>query len=93
MANNPNLGAGTASALLTPTTPVSGAALFKREIGRRAGLRRRGVISTGCSEIDDALLLGGGFERGCVVGVSAEEVNFGVLVRSRSLSFLGITSS
>ncbi|KAK5626832.1 hypothetical protein RRF57_002547 [Xylaria bambusicola] len=60
--------------------PVSGATLYAREIGRRKGLRSRGVVSTGCSEIDDALLLGGGFERGCVVGVSAEEVDFGVLV-------------
>ncbi|KAI0975808.1 hypothetical protein F4678DRAFT_283304 [Xylaria arbuscula] len=60
--------------------PVSGSILFGREIERRKKLRERGVISTGCSEIDDALLLGGGFERGCVVGVSSEEVDFGVLL-------------
>ncbi|KAI1125761.1 hypothetical protein F5Y10DRAFT_267748 [Nemania abortiva] len=59
--------------------PVSGATLFAREIERRKGLRQRGTLPTGCSEIDDVLLLGGGFERGCVVGVSAEEVDFGVL--------------
>lgn len=68
--------AGTAPGLV----PVSGAALYAREIERREELRERGVVSTGCSEIDDALLLGGGFERGCVVGVSAEELDFGILV-------------
>ncbi len=61
-------------------TPVLGATLFKQEIERRKKLHGRGVMPTGCSEIDDALLLGGGFERGCVIGVSAEEVDFGVLV-------------
>lgn len=60
--------------------PVSGAALFAQERARRKSLHRKGAISTGCLEIDDALLLGGGFERGCVVGVSAEDVDFGVLV-------------
>ncbi len=34
---------------------------------------------TGCSELDDYLLLGG-FERGSVVGVSAEEEEMGLLV-------------
>ncbi|KAI8951594.1 hypothetical protein F4801DRAFT_285991 [Xylaria longipes] len=65
---------------------ISGAALFCQEIERRKRLCRRGVISTGCSEIDDALLLGGGFESGCVVGVSAEEVDFGLLLGLQTIA-------
>jgi hypothetical protein len=60
--------------------PVSGVALFEQEIERRRTLDQSGVLPTGCSEIDDALLLRGGFERGCVVGVSAEESDFAILV-------------
>ncbi|KAI8632813.1 hypothetical protein F5Y19DRAFT_331004 [Xylariaceae sp. FL1651] len=60
--------------------PISGITLFGREVRRREGLRRRGDIPTGCAEIDDVVLLGGGFERGCVVGVSAEDIDFGMLL-------------
>ncbi|KAI3327013.1 hypothetical protein HD806DRAFT_379933 [Xylariaceae sp. AK1471] len=60
--------------------PVSGATLFGLEVERRKGLHQKGNIPTGCDEIDDTVLLGGGLERGCVVGVSAEEVDFGVLL-------------
>ncbi|KAI3340870.1 hypothetical protein F4824DRAFT_356022 [Ustulina deusta] len=67
-------------------TPVLGATLFKQEIERRKKLHGRGVMPTGCSEIDDALLLGGGFERGCVIGVSAEEVDFGVLLGLQTIA-------
>ncbi|KAI0458538.1 hypothetical protein F5B21DRAFT_512036 [Xylaria acuta] len=66
--------------------PLSGAALFWQEIERRKRLRRRGVIPTGCSEIDDALLLGGGLESGCVVGVSAEEADFGLLLGFQTIA-------
>ncbi|KAI1359229.1 hypothetical protein F5Y08DRAFT_320117 [Xylaria arbuscula] len=66
--------------------PVSGAALYAREMERRRDLRSRGVVATGCSEIDDALLLGGGFERGCVVGASAEELDFGVLLGLQTIA-------
>ncbi|KAI1212759.1 uncharacterized protein F4807DRAFT_348668 [Annulohypoxylon truncatum] len=59
--------------------PVSGAMLFELETARRAGLRRRGALKTGSAEIDESVLLGG-FERGQVAGVSAEEAEFGVLV-------------
>ncbi|KAI1182035.1 hypothetical protein F5B17DRAFT_444578 [Nemania serpens] len=70
-----------ADASLAPLlVPISGATLFAQESTRRRNLRQKGAIPTGCPEIDDVLLLGGGFERGCVVGVSAEDVNFGVLV-------------
>ncbi|KAK7715290.1 hypothetical protein SLS64_003989 [Diaporthe eres] len=59
--------------------PVSGATLFEQETSRRDELARRGRCLTGCSELDDQVLLGG-FERGCVAGVSAEEEDVGLLV-------------
>ena len=59
--------------------PVSGATLFDQETRRRDALARRGRCLTGCRELDDQALLGG-FERGCVVGVSAEEEDVGLLV-------------
>lgn len=82
MASNPN----STEAIAAPT-PISGAALFRREIELRNKIRQKGVIPTGCPEIDDALLLEGGFERGCVVGISAETVDFGVLVSPVSCSY------
>ncbi|KAI0434838.1 hypothetical protein F5Y09DRAFT_294998 [Xylaria sp. FL1042] len=66
--------------------PVVGTTLFRREVERRKKLHGRGVIATGCSEIDNALLLGGGFERRCVVGVSAEEVDFGILLGLQTIA-------
>ncbi|KAI0886014.1 uncharacterized protein GGS22DRAFT_159614 [Annulohypoxylon maeteangense] len=63
-------------ALLEPT---SGATLFELETARREGLRHRGTLMTGSAEIDEGVLLGG-FQRGQVAGVSAEEAEFGVLV-------------
>ncbi|KAI3393635.1 hypothetical protein diail_3862 [Diaporthe ilicicola] len=62
-----------------PLEPVSGATLFEQEVRRRNALARRGKCLTGCRELDDEVLLGG-FERGCVVGVSAEEEKVGLLV-------------
>lgn len=59
--------------------PVSGATLFEQETRRRDALARRGRCLTGCCELDDQVLVGG-FERGCVVGVSAEEDDVGLLV-------------
>ncbi|KAI0101274.1 hypothetical protein F4814DRAFT_432854 [Daldinia grandis] len=59
--------------------PISGATLYELESARRETLRRRGRIRTGCVEVDDAVLLGG-LERGSVVGVSAEDIEFGLLV-------------
>jgi hypothetical protein len=74
-----NLNASEAPMVLAP---VSGATLFGLEVERRMGLRQKGNIPTGCAEIDKMVLLGGGLERGCVVGISAEEIDFGVLVSS-----------
>lgn len=60
--------------------PASGATLFGLEVARRANLNDgRGRLRTGCAEVDDETLLGG-FERGAVVGVSAEGEGFGMLV-------------
>lgn len=63
----------------SPLDPVSGATLFEQETRRRDGLRRRGNCLAGCRELDHEVLLGG-FERGCVVGLSAEEEEVGLLV-------------
>lgn len=59
--------------------PVSGDILYGLEVKRRQDLRRRGRVRTGCREIDDAVLKGG-FDRGSVVGVSAEDGDVGLLV-------------
>ncbi|KAI0172665.1 hypothetical protein GGR52DRAFT_591167 [Hypoxylon sp. FL1284] len=59
--------------------PISGATLYELEVARRERVRRRGRIRTGCVEIDDAVLQGG-FERGSVVGISAEDGDFGLLL-------------
>jgi hypothetical protein len=64
--------------------PVSGAILFEQETRRRDALARRDRCLTGCRELDDQVLLGG-FERGCVVGISAEEEDVGLLVSRKSL--------
>lgn len=64
--------------------PVSGATLFEQETRRRDALARRGRCVTGCRELDEQVLLGG-FERGCVVGVSAEEEDVGLLVSEHRL--------
>jgi len=62
-----------------PLEPVTGATLFHQGVSRRNALTERGRCLTGCKELDDAVLLGG-FERGCVVGVSAEDDEVGLLV-------------
>lgn len=61
--------------------PIPGSVLLDREIARRDGLKQMGNILTGCKELDDSTLLGG-FERGCVVGISAEDEGIGLLVSS-----------
>lgn len=63
--------------------PVNGLVLYRREAARRDSLLSSGNLATGCGELDDEVLAGGGFERGCVVGVSAEQEDFGLLVRDQ----------
>jgi len=60
--------------------PTSAAVLLDQEITHREGLESRGNIFTGCDELDDHVLLGG-MQRGRVIGLSAEEETFGLLVR------------
>ena len=62
-----------------PLDPVTGDVLFKQETARRDALRKKGNCLTGCRELDEQVLLGG-FERGCVVGSTAEEEEMGLLV-------------
>jgi hypothetical protein len=66
---------------------VSGATLFEQERRRRDGLKERGNCLTGCRELDHEVLLGG-FERGCVVGLSAEEEEVGLLVSLHARTFM-----
>ncbi|KAH9884832.1 hypothetical protein F4778DRAFT_787479 [Xylariomycetidae sp. FL2044] len=65
-----------------PLEPTSGATLYELEIQRRAKLTSRygggRGLRVGVPEVDDEVLLGG-FERGTVVGVSAEVGDFGEL--------------
>lgn len=59
--------------------PLPASALLEQELARKDRLCSRGNLLTGCRELDEYVLLGG-FERGCVVGVSAEEEDLGMLV-------------
>lgn len=61
--------------------PVSGAVLLDQELLHREACSARGNILTGCGDLDGHVLVGG-LARGRVVGVSAEEESFGLLVRS-----------
>lgn len=65
-----------------PLEPVTGATLYRLEVARRQALGRRGTLPTGCPELDDQVLLQGGFERGTVVGLSAEAMEMALLVRT-----------
>ncbi|KAI1329963.1 hypothetical protein F5Y16DRAFT_61177 [Xylariaceae sp. FL0255] len=66
--------------------PVTGSTLFRLEIQRREALRKKGCASTGCAEVDDAVLLGGGLDYGNVVGVSAEAIDFGMLLSLQTIA-------
>ncbi|KAK5990993.1 hypothetical protein PT974_09268 [Cladobotryum mycophilum] len=61
--------------------PVPASLLANLEARRRDLVRELGPCRSGCKELDDYILLGGGFERGCVVGISAEdEDGFGMVL-------------
>ncbi len=62
-----------------PLEPVRGDTLFALEVERKRRLRSRGNVLTGCPELDEYVLLGG-LQRGCVVGISAEQEEMGLLV-------------
>lgn len=61
--------------------PVSASALASIEKQRRDFVRGLGPCRSGCEDLDNYVLLAGGFERGSVVGISAEdEDGVGVMV-------------
>lgn len=62
-----------------PLEPVSAAVLCSRETKRRDAAVARGRVRVGSREVDEEVL-GGGFERGSVVGLSSESEQMGILV-------------
>ncbi|KAK7972842.1 hypothetical protein PG996_007063 [Apiospora saccharicola] len=69
-----------------PLEPISGATLFDVEVARREHCHRRGTLATGCGEIDGQVLGGRGFERGSVVGISAEHMDTGLLIGLQTIA-------
>jgi hypothetical protein len=67
----------------TRLNPLPASLLAELEIGRRDGLMAKRVCGTGCSELDHHILMSGGFERGCVVGISSEKEEFRLIVSER----------
>lgn len=57
--------------------PIPASVLADKEARRRDAAVEMGYCMTGCAVLDDEVLLGG-FERGSVVGVSAEDEEMGV---------------
>lgn len=64
--------------------PISAAVLADRGVVRRDGVKSLGKCRTGCADLDNYMLLGG-LERGCVVGISAEEEDIGVQLGLQTL--------
>ncbi|GAB0132496.1 hypothetical protein EsDP_00000930 [Epichloe bromicola] len=52
-----------------PLSPLPASVLAAREVERRNAVRQLGPCRSGCGELDDHVLLSGGFERGCVLGL------------------------
>ncbi|OBR08437.1 Fasciclin domain family [Colletotrichum higginsianum IMI 349063] len=69
-----------------PLEPVSAAVLCRRETKRRDAMRARGAVRVGCRELDEEVLLMGGFERGNVVGISSESEQMGLLMSLQTLA-------
>ncbi|KAG5793414.1 hypothetical protein H9Q69_007538 [Fusarium xylarioides] len=65
--------------------PIPAAILVDREVKRRDALALLGACKTGCKVIDDEVMLGG-FERGSVVGISAEDEELGVQLGLQTLA-------
>lgn len=57
--------------------PIPASVLADKEARRRDAAVELGHCMTGCAVLDDDVLLGG-FERGSVIGVSAEDEEMGV---------------
>ncbi|KAJ4386571.1 hypothetical protein N0V93_009469 [Gnomoniopsis smithogilvyi] len=69
-----------------PLEPISGITLLHAELNRRANLRP--ACSTGCCELDNVTFISGGFERGCVVGISAEEDDVALVLGLQTIARL-----
>ncbi|RSL41827.1 hypothetical protein CEP53_012532 [Fusarium sp. AF-6] len=74
---SPPLPASQASSHFT-LDPIPASVLADKEAQRRDAVAQLGYCMTGCAVLDDDVLLLGGFERGSVVGVSAEDEEMGV---------------
>ncbi|KAI0130189.1 hypothetical protein BJ170DRAFT_305758 [Xylariales sp. AK1849] len=68
-----------------PLEPISGSTMYEIEVGRREELKRKGSLRTGCREIDEQVLIDG-FERGAVVGISAEDVDIGLIIALQTIA-------
>ncbi|KAK7420651.1 hypothetical protein QQX98_002646 [Neonectria punicea] len=68
-----------------PLEPLSASVLADKEAKRRDAATALGACRTGCSDLDDYVLLGG-FERGSVVGLSAEDEEMGVKLGLQTLA-------
>ncbi|KAF9879625.1 hypothetical protein CkaCkLH20_03168 [Colletotrichum karsti] len=68
-----------------PLEPISADVLLRRETKRRDALREMGRVRTGCRGVDE-YVLAGGFERGSVVGISAENEQLGVLISMQAVA-------
>ncbi|KAF0321608.1 fasciclin domain family [Colletotrichum asianum] len=69
-----------------PIEPVSADVLLRRETKRRDALKKRGPVRVGCREVDEYVLMGGGLERGSVVGVSAESEQMGLMISLQAVA-------
>ncbi|KAH7175511.1 hypothetical protein EDB81DRAFT_874356 [Dactylonectria macrodidyma] len=65
--------------------PISASVLADREARRRDAATALGLCRTGCADLDDYVLLGG-FERGTIVGLSAEDEEMGVKLGLQTLA-------
>ncbi|KAM0077691.1 hypothetical protein ACKRZS_010030 [Fusarium odoratissimum] len=65
--------------------PIPAAILADKEVKRRDVIALLGACKTGCKVIDEEVMLGG-FERGSVVGISAEDEELGVLLGLQTLA-------
>lgn len=85
---------GTPAAAPAPTSqasshftlePISASVLADKEARRRDAATALGSCRTGCADLDDYVLLGG-FERGSVAGLSAEDEEMGVQLGLQTLA-------
>ncbi|KAF4951427.1 hypothetical protein FGADI_7498 [Fusarium gaditjirri] len=65
--------------------PIPAAILADKEVKRRDAIALLGACKTGCKVIDEEVMLGG-FERGSVVGISAEDEELGVQLGLQTLA-------